>query len=223
METVRRRAVLPLAMLLLAASAARAAVTIIREPAVVEGKTFDPAHRPADMPPLNGNEAAVTQSKFECRAGISYELVSRREENGRCTTTIRVDSVQMTLQLKIVIWLPQGAPRQLVAHEEGHRQIDQRVYDGTEPIAREIATALDGKTVSGQGDTCQAAQQQATDSISGKLCRRYIRRVATPADQVSAAYDRITAHGTRAQPAVEEAIRQAFAAEHPKTAPTAGK
>ena len=207
-----------MAVLVLAVQA-HADVRITRERPMVQHKTFDPAHRPADMPPLKGNEAAVTQSTFECRVAVNYEVLSRKPEGGRCTASIRLEGVQMTLQLKIVIWLPERAPAKLKAHEEGHRQIDQRVYEGAEQIARQIARAIDGQTITGEGDTCDAAEKQATQVASGKLCRLYIEKVAKPASRISDIYDRITAHGTRADPAEEEAIRQAFAQEQQESGP----
>ena len=219
MRLGKRWALAWIASVLLLAAAASADVKITREPAAVEHKTFDPAHRPADMPPLKGNEAAVTQSTFECQVGVNYEVVSRKPEGGRCATSIRLEGVRMTIHLKIVIWLPQGSPAKLKAHEEGHRQIDQRVYDGAESIARQIARAIDGQTVTGEADTCDTAEKEATKVAAGKLCRLYIEKVAKPASRISDTYDQITAHGTRAEPAEEEAIRQSFAAEQEESAP----
>ena len=208
-------------MLLLPAGV-RADVTINRRPATVEHKTFDPAHRPADMPPLTGNEAAVTQSSFECQVAVDYQVVSRNPANGGCTTSIQFHGVRMTLRMKVIVWLPEQAPAKLKAHEEGHRQIDERAYQDADRAARQIARAMDGQTISGEGATCAAAEKQATNTAAGKLCRLYIERVAKRAARISEIYDQITAHGTRG-PAEKEAIRQAFEKEQkdetPATAP----
>jgi hypothetical protein len=201
-----------IAGVLLLAAGVRADVAITRRPAVVEHKTFDPAHRPADMPPLSGDEAAVTQSSFECQVAVDYEVVSRNPANGRCTTSIRFHGVRMTLRMKVVVWLPEHAPAKLKAHEEGHRQIDERAYKDADRAARQIAQAMDGQIISGEGATCAAAEKQATNSAAGKLCRLYIERVAKRAARISDIYDQITAHGTRG-PAEDEAIRQAFEQE----------
>ena len=213
MRVVERGIAVVAGIMALLTSVAAADVKIMRQLPVVERRTFDPAHRPADMPPLKGNEAAVTQSTFECGVGVNYQVVSRKPEGEHCATSIRLQDVQMTIRLRIVIWLPEGAAAKLKAHEEGHRQIDERVYQGAEQIARQVARAIDGQTITGEGDTCTAAEKQATDTAAGKLCRLYIEKVAKPASRISDEYDRITAHGTRADPGEEEAIRQAFATE----------
>ena len=197
--------------ILLFTAAAGAEVTITRAPAVVEHKTFNPANRPADMPPLRGSEAAVTQSSFECQVEVNYEVVARKPADGRCAASIKLQGVHMTLRMKIVVWLPEHAPEKLKAHEEGHRQIDQSVYHDADRAARQIAQAMDGQTITEEGPTCAAAEKQATDTAAGKLCRLYIDRVGKRAARISDFYDQITAHGTRAKPEEDEAIRQAFA------------
>lgn len=220
MRMMGHRAVWIVGVLLLA-GVARADVTITRKPPVVEHKTFDPAHRPTDMPPLSGNEAAVTQSMFECQVAVDYQIVSRKPADGGWVTAIKLDGVRMTLTMKVVIWLPEHAPAQLKAHEEGHREIDERAYGDADRTARQIGQAMDGQTITGEGATSQASEKQATDSAAAMLCRSYIERVAKRAARIGDRYDQITAHGTRAQPPQEEAIRQAFARD--EEAPTTGQ
>lgn len=198
-------------VLVFLASVGSGAVKIEPQPPDVERKTFDPARPPKDMPPLKGNEAALTSCLFDCSIGASYHIVDRKREGGRCISTIKVQDVTIKLQLKIVIWLPEGASAKLKAHEEGHRQIDERVYEGAEGVARTIAEGFAAKVLTSEGPDCAAAETAATEAAQNKFCQSYLDQTARSASEVGDAYDRLTAHGTKAEPAEDEAIRQAFA------------
>jgi hypothetical protein len=186
------------------------AVAVERKPPVVEHKTFDPANRPAEMPPLKGTEVAITQSQFECGVGVTYQVISRKQKSDGCKVSLKVRGITATLQLKIVIWVPEGVTPKVVAHEEGHRQIVERVYQQAEKVARTIAKSLDGKAVTGEGSDCQAADKQANQSIASKFCESYLDQTARPSARINEIYDDLTAHGTKTEPAEDEAIRQAF-------------
>jgi hypothetical protein len=198
---------------------ARADVNVDQKPPTIEHRTFDPAHPPADMPPLKGVEAAVTESKFDCQVGMKYQVVGHKREADGCVTTLMVQSVQATLQLNVIIWLPVGATPKLTAHEEGHRRIAEQVYADAQRVARAIAASLDGKKVIGQGTDCSAADKNAIDSSSHRFCDEYLKQTSDVARRVGETYDDLTAHGTRAEPGEDEAIRQAFkhvaATDHP--------
>ena len=193
-----------------APSTARADVTIERKPATVERRTFDPAHPPSDMPPLKENEAALTESKFDCKVGMNYRVISHKHQPDGCEATLQVQGIHVDLELTVTIWLPENAPAKLVAHEEGHRRIAERIYAGAEQIARAIAKPLDGKRVTAIGPDCAAADKQASDSAATDFCKEYLRQTVTATSRVGGIYDDLTAHGTRAEPAEDEAIRQAF-------------
>lgn len=189
-------------------------VTVDKKPPVVMRRPFDPAHPPAEMPPMQPGEAAVTQSQFDCSINLTYTVIGRKTTaTGQCTTSLQVKGVAVNLELKTTVWLPTAAPAKLAAHEEGHRQIDERIYADADKAAREIGTALDGEVLEGEGADCAAAESSATRSAADRLCRDYLRRVAGRAGRVGEIYDQITAHGTRAKPAEREAIQQAFARE----------
>jgi len=208
-----------IASLLLGATRASAAVTVDRKPAVIERKMFDPGHRPSDMPALTGHESAVTQSQFECSVTLSYQVLSHKEQGGGCKAFLKVQGISVALQLKIVIWLPEGATPKLSAHEEGHRQIAERVYERAEKAARLIAKTVDETTIGGQAVDCDGAEKQATQNASSRFCESYLDQTARPSARVSEIYDDLTAHGTREEPAEDEAIRRAFEmAEHESAA-----
>lgn len=191
-------------------SVARGEVTIDCKPPAIQHRSFDPAHPPSDMPPLKGAEAAVTESKFDCQVAMKYQVVGHKRDADGCVTTLRVQSIQATLQLIVIIWLPNGATAKLTAHEEGHRRIAEQIYADAQQIASSVAGRLDGKTVTGQDTDCDGADKQATTSAARQFCKEYLRRTFDVTRQVGDTYDELTAHGTRAEPAEDEAIRQAF-------------
>jgi hypothetical protein len=191
-------------------------VTVDKKPVVVERKTFDSAHRPAEMPPLDAGEAAVTESRFDCAAELTYKVIDRNPTNSGCTTTLRVQSVHLTITLKVVVWLPVSAPNQLTAHEEGHKQIDQRIYDEAKSIAEGEGKLIDGRVVDATAADCAAAENKATQSAAENVCKRYLKSVGQMAERINQRYDDLTSHGTRISPAPEKAVEQAFECERPK-------
>lgn len=189
---------------------ARGEITIDQKPPGIEHRTFDPAHPAPEMPPLKGAEAAITESKFDCQVGMKYQVVGHKHANDGCVATLKVQAVQVTLQLRVVIWLPIGATPKLTAHEEGHRRIVEQVYTDASRVARGIAASLDGTNVSGRGSDCGAAEKDGADSSTHRFCQAYLNRTSDVAQRVGDAYDELTAHGTRKEPTEDEAIRQAF-------------
>jgi hypothetical protein len=189
-------------------------VTVDQKPVVIERKTFDPAHRPAEMPPLKAGEAAVTESRFDCSADLSYRVTDRNPTAAGCTTTLRVESVHLTLTLKILIWLPTSAPPKLVAHEDGHSRIDQRIYEEAKTLAESEGKSTDGQLISASAADCTAAENKATQSAADEICKRYLQAVGQRTQRVNQHYDSITSHGTKLAPAEDKAIQQAFDHEH---------
>jgi hypothetical protein len=189
---------------------ASADVTIDQKAAVVERKTFDPDHRPPEMPALKPGEAAVTESQFDCDADISYKIIERKSADETCTVSLRVQMVHVTLALKVLVWLPQSVPAKLAAHEEGHRRIDQRVYEEAQSELEKEARLLDGQTLRASAADCETAARQATQSAANAFCQQYLQLVAKRVGRVSDQYDKITAHGTKVIQAEEDAITQAF-------------
>ncbi|HEY7086565.1 MAG TPA: hypothetical protein VH518_00670 [Tepidisphaeraceae bacterium] len=189
----------------------RGEVTIDRTDAVIEHKTFDPKHPPADMPSLHPNEAAVTQSFFGAESHVGGEVVDRHAVPEGCQASIKVDSVHMTVRLRITVWLPKDAPPKLVKHEEGHRELAEHFYKDAESIAREEAQKLIGQTVTGTGKNCEEAGDNALKHAAQELGQRYLARTDIPCSKAQEIYDQLTLHGTNAfaeSKAIEEAIRK---------------
>ena len=198
-------------ILLCAARAANADVTITRTDAVIEHRMFDPNNPPADMPKLAGNEAAVTESFFSADSRVGGDVVDQQKTDSGYRASIKVDTVQMTLRLRVRVWLPKDAVPKIVNHEEGHRAIAEYFYKDAEGIARKWAEGLIGETVSASGKDCDSAGQLATSQAATALGGKYMGQVDVPCNKVQVIYDEITAHGTNAikeEKAIREAIEQ---------------
>jgi hypothetical protein len=207
-----------LALVTILGTSARVAadeVKINRREPIVERKTFDPKKPPAEMPKLDPKEAAVTQSFFgaESRVGGSVE---QRKVGDEYHASVKVDTVEMTLTLRITIWLPKDAVPKLVNHEEGHRKISEHFYRDAEKIARKEAQGLLGRTIQGKGRDFEDAANNALQQAAQELGGRFLGQTDTPAGKAQDFYDEITAHGTnpvKEDKAIADAIRRATATD----------
>ena len=194
---------------------ARGAVTVQKKPAVVEHKTFDPNNKPAEMPPLNAGELAVTSSQFDCAAEVQIIPKRSKTRGGRHTLSYTVDGVRMVIELKVVVWNPTNANEKLKAHEEGHREISETIYKTAEAQAKAAAQKLDGRRIVGEGDTPAAAQKAADEAMQAankQVCEEYMDLTSRAGVRVQSVYDELTGHGTK--PITErDAIQEAFAKE----------
>src|SRR5687768_8165140 len=173
------------------------------------------------MPKLHPGEAALCQMNFNCRVQLKYEVVeqgassSSSSSAGRArpsaTVTARVKRIQMTLTLHDTIYVPRGGNAKLRAHEEGHRVINERVYEDAERVARAAALDVLTQTWRGTGDDAGAAGKAATDEAVKKLCDAYLAGTADKAHRVGQIYDELTDHGRNTRLTEADAIRQAFA------------
>ncbi|HEY1629534.1 MAG TPA: hypothetical protein VGF52_06725 [Tepidisphaeraceae bacterium] len=188
---------------------AAADVTITRSQAVIEHRVFDPNNPPADMPKLAGDEAALTESYFSANSSVGGSVVDQQKTDNGCRTSIKVDTVQMTLRLRVTVWLPTNAVPKIVNHEEGHRAIAEYFYRDADAAARRVAEELIGQTISGSGSDCDAAGQNATKQAAQILGARYMGAVDVPCGKAQELYDQITEHGTNAVKE-EKAIKQAI-------------
>lgn len=223
---------LAMLLLLFVANTARAEIKVEKKPPVVEYNTFDPANPPAAMPKLAEGEEAITWTEFGCNAGLSVQMTQRVfPDKDRTVLTYRVQRVTTTLTLKIVVWLPEGASDKLKAHEEGHRKIAERAYEGAEAAAKAAAAKVDGRRVAGEGPSIDVAEKKANAQIAelnDKLAVAYREAISDAAQRTQDIYDELTDHGRKATPTEAEAITQAFqrqnveakeAAKRPATRP----
>lgn len=197
--------------ILLCAAAVRAdgPVRIVRNAPAIERRTFDPKRPPAEMPPLAPGEAAVTAADFAVTVEMSCRPASENRSGGRFVARLRVESVSLTTSVRITIWLPHGAPRALVEHEEGHRVTNERFYAEAERICRDAAAPVIGQVLTGEGASPTEARREAIRVAAAELSRRCASDMHAPSAEVNRIYDRITDHGRNSVP-VDEAIRRAM-------------
>jgi hypothetical protein len=201
-------------------------VVIVRREPTADRITFDLHKPPADMPKLHPGEAALCQFNFNCEVKLRYEVMDQGTSRGRSSVTAHIRQVRVTLTLHNRIYLPRGANAKIRAHEEGHRIINERVYEDAEKVAR--AAGIDALTQSwrGSGDTPEAAAKNATDRAVQFLCDTYLAGTANKAARVGEIYDELTSHGRNTRLSEADAITQAFsryASEQTEAAPAAGR
>lgn len=188
----------------------QAAVTVERAAIKVEHRTFDPAHPPKQMPSLGPHESAVTESYFNCTTASEYRTSTGGNDR---RTHVKITSIQVDLELRVTIWLPLNAPQKLKAHEEGHRQIAQRIYErDAQQTAKVAADAIDGLELNLKDDDPAAVKAAITEK-TGTIATAFLKATAERAQRIGERYDQLTDHGRRESPDEAHAIEQAFADE----------
>ena len=203
-------------LIFLLSTPALAEVQIVSDPVQSVTRTFDPASRPKEMPPLHASEAAVAQTSFGCEVRVAYTISDRQTSNSKTSVSLKIVAVHMTLRLTTTVWLPRNAPDLLVRHERGHESIGKQLFEHGKTVAEPIAKSLEGRTVNGSGTSLEDAQQAATQSVIDAICSEYLKAMQDRANRVNAEYDRLTDHG-RFRGNVDAAVAKALAKEEPAT------
>src|SRR5690606_27881340 len=113
------------------AHAQSAKVVAVRSPPSVQQLEFDPRRPPESMPPLTPPEAAVCHYEFSIETGVDYSY----EPYDGTSMMLRIDALTVVTNLKIEVWLPRNARRNLVEHEQAHRRICEYYYANAEAAA----------------------------------------------------------------------------------------
>jgi len=192
-------------------------VTVKMNPVKITRRQFDPKRPPAKMPKLTPPESGVCHYEFTCDAGIGVFV----EQKDARTVEVEVDSVDMILDLPIDIWVMKNAPKKLIQHEEGHRQICEDYYAGCADIARKLGREMIGKKATATGRNKQEAQEAAQQKLLTELNDNYLRATRVRCRICQDHYDDITTHGLK--PIGEaEAIAQAKVMEKEGKIPSVG-
>ena len=158
------------------------------------------------MPPLGEGEEAECDSNFISDANVS----GRMQKIDSTNATVVVAQVKVTLQLKITIWVPNGATQHVIEHEEGHRQISEHYYDSANDLATEIAAPYIGRQIAISGSDLNAEFRNALLQLSKDITAEYNRRLNP--DPAQRRYDDLTDHSRNdrdSKEAVAQAIREA--------------
>ena len=183
-------------------------VEIVKMPAQVGTRYFDPKRPPRDRPPLTGPEEAVCAGDFLFNASVGAQAQMTDATHAKAT----INRVKVTLQLDMTIWLPNNPQKWTVEHEEGHRQISEYYYRNAEVIARRIAEPYLGKTVEISGRDLQRALSAAVGKIAEEITSEYNRQM--PVETTQDRFDTITEHSRKDIP-VPDAVAQALKETYP--------
>ncbi len=212
--------ILAIGMLVLAGPAAHAGqsqVEIVKMPAQVGTRYFDPKRPPRDRPPLTGPEEAVCAGDFLSDAAVGVQA----QVTDATHATATVNRVKVTLQLNITTWLPNNPQKWTVEHEEGHRQISEYYYQNAEAIARRVAEPYIGRTFDVSGKDLRQLVSAAVRKLAGEITAEYNRQM--PVETTQDRYDSITGHSRNEIPvpdAVAQALKETYPAQ-PGMAPAA--
>lgn len=181
----------------------------------IETRKFDPKNPPAEMPKLTADEAAVTASQF----GVASEfkvvvLGDQAMPDGKHRAKVKVESVTVRPNLKVIEWVPEGGSQRLTEHEDGHREISVRFYKESEKVARDIAQGFVGKVLLGEDGDTEAARRAAIHKGISELSDQYMKAVEAPAARVNELYDTITDHGRNEKFPPKKAIEMAMKRYH---------
>ncbi|HEV8603845.1 MAG TPA: hypothetical protein VGQ99_00680 [Tepidisphaeraceae bacterium] len=210
MRRIHKAAIVLLILLAASSTHAADAVKVNKAPPAIEHRSFNRAHPPADMPPLEGEEAAVTKSVFGIESEFSVEVLSQNNRNGKTFAKIKVAGVTVNLTLRVTIWVPQDAPKTIIDHEEGHRQISEYFYKDADKVARNIAQKYIGQTYQGEGTDADAASRAALDKVLDDLSQGYMAQIQGISVKANEIFDEITVHGRNQKISVEKAMKQSI-------------
>lgn len=198
-------------------AASQSHVTVKCNPVRITRQEFDPMNPPSSMPPLTPDEAGVTHFEFTCDAGIGVFI----EPKNATTVEVRVDAVDMILDLPIDIWVRKGARAKVYQHEEGHRKICEDYYEGCAAIATDLGEKMIGRRATGTGRDQEHAKANAEQKLLGELHESYMKATRLRCRICQDHYDDLTTHSL--MPVSEtEAIVQAKALEVAGKLPSTG-
>jgi hypothetical protein len=202
---------------LLPAMAGWSSIKVTHKQVEVEHKSFEKSNPPKE---LTGEqkEGAVTISEFDLKLGFGLVPGEKTPQvNGKCRETLVVQAVNLTIGLKITVWLPDDAPDKLKAHEEGHVQMAEKIYaEQADKAARAAGALVDGRRLVAEADNCadiDKAVDQTIDQANKKVYQAYLSKTADLNARAGEIYDDITHHGTRLDIDEKTAAAQAFARE----------
>lgn len=167
-------------------------VRVNKIPMTIEKKVFDKGLHDPGLALEEHNQYANTHWYFRTRPKFDFEIVEKNSEKGTSRVKLLIKAVDVELALPITIWLPEGANEEVIAHENGHVAICERLYKDANVFASEAARSVVGQTFEGHGDSLQAACQLALNKASLLLARRYSEKTVDVVNQVSQYYDQLT-------------------------------
>jgi hypothetical protein len=203
----------------LAQAGAGAKVTV-NKPERFPDEEFDPDNPPPEKPP---GFAAFTKCEVmvECRHAFKTRII--KAYGTQCDVLVTVTEVNVTVDMRIQVFLPTGASPVLRAHEEGHVKICEDAYHLvakkiTEDVFKDFPATF---TLTGV-DPCTpeeiAKQAKARlDQECEKRSNEAAKQISAEVDKPGKKYDDATKNGTQGPGGVpptednqKEAAKDAF-------------
>lgn len=190
---MKRSLFLAATLVLFALSVANAdepAIVVNKKAPTVSHQIFNPNHLPRQMPPLVPGEAGLCHYEYttDIQTGGDVETL------GPGQVKVTVDSVQINLSLPITIFTASNAPKRIMEHEEGHRQICEYYYANIDIYARRAAQSVIGQTFSGKGKDKQSAVDDAMDQAISGIRKQILDQTRVRCVAANDRYDTITNH-----------------------------
>jgi hypothetical protein len=185
-------------------------VKINRASPSVEHRKFDRDNPPKDMPPLEPQEAAVTKSVFGIATQFTVQSLPEGRRAGKTVANVKVVDVNVDLTLTVTIWVPSDAPKVIVDHEEGHRQISEYFYKDAQKIAREIAQKYIGQIYQAEGTDAEDASRGALDKAINDLSQKYMVQTQSLSVRANVIFDELTQHSRNQKISVEKAVKDSI-------------
>jgi hypothetical protein len=179
------------------------AAMVNKLPVHFANRTFDPANRPAEMPPMAPGEAAVCDSNFVASANVSGDTHPTDATHASVTVT----QVKVTLQLDIIIWTPADVSPHVIEHENGHRQISEHYYESAGKVAEQIAATYLGRQTEINGSDLDGEAGKLLHQMAAEITAEYGKQLNPELAQLL--YDTITDH-SRNEVSVQDAINHAI-------------
>lgn len=132
---------------------------------------------------------------------------------------VTVTKVSVTLQLKIIIWVPANESQHVLEHEDGHRAISEFFYQDADKLAQRIAATYIGKKDLINGADLNAEFNKLLQQMGAEITDEYDKELSPEATQLR--YDAITDHSRNsvvAKDAVAEVLKDAAIAASPARA-----
>lgn len=194
------------------ASAQTPGVNIIKQPETYRSRSFDPAKPPAEMPPPTPGEEAECDSNFLSNAAVGGQA----KQTDATHATVTITQVNVTLQLEIIVWLPNKVTERVIEHEQGHRQISEVFYQTAEKVADRVAAPYMGKQVVIAGTDLRGQMSKLLEQMSADITNEYNKEITPEPTQLR--FDAITDHA-RNDVAATDAMSQALKQIPPSIAP----
>src|SRR5580704_6783910 len=170
------------------AAAQTPGVTVIKQPANLAKRTFDPAKPPADMPPPTPGEDAECDSDFLSDANVG----GLARQTDATHATVKISQIKVTLQRNMTIWTPIKVTQHVIEHEDGHRQISDYYYQTADNLAQRIAASYMGKQVVISGTDLRGELSKLLQKMGADITDEYNKELHV--EQTQLRYDAITNH-----------------------------